>query len=52
MLSHDRHGPLAELHSAGLVREPSQRIGIGAMRTRFLALAKQRLVDASWPLRS
>jgi hypothetical protein len=52
MLSHDRHGPLAELLSAGLVREPSQRIGIGAMRTRFLALAKQRLVDASWPLRS
>jgi hypothetical protein len=42
---------LAELLCAGLVREPSKRIGIGAMRTRFLALAKERLADATWPLR-
>ena len=51
MRKHDRHRPLAELLSAGLVREPSKRLGIKAMRARLLDIAKDRLTAATWPLR-
>jgi len=51
MRKHDRHGPLAELLSAGLVREPSKRLGMSVMRARLLDLAKERLTAATWPLR-
>jgi hypothetical protein len=36
---------------ARMVREPSQRIGIGDMRANLLTFARERLADASWPLR-
>jgi serine/threonine protein kinase len=48
---HDRHGPLAELLSAGLCRQPSKRVGIDAMRARLHDFAKERLSAATWPLR-
>jgi hypothetical protein len=51
MRKHDRHGPLAELLSAGLAREPSKRLGISVMRARLLDFAKERLTAATWPLR-
>ena len=51
MRKHDRHGPLAELLSAGLVREPSKRLGMSVMRARLLDVAKERLTATTWPLR-
>jgi hypothetical protein len=50
MRKHDRLGPLAELLSAGLAREPSKRLGIKAMRERLRDLANDRLATATWPL--
>jgi hypothetical protein len=51
MRKHHQHCLLAELLSAGLVREPSKRLGIGVMRARLLDIAKERLSDVTWPLR-
>jgi serine/threonine protein kinase len=51
MRKHDRHGPLAQLLSAGLVREPGKRIGIAAMRACLLDIAEDSLSAATWPLR-
>jgi len=51
MRKHDRHRPLAELLAAGLVREPSRRLGIAVMRARLLEIAQETLSAATWPLR-
>ena len=51
MRRHDRHAPLAELLSAGLAHEPGKRINMKVMRSRLLDIGKERLSDASWPLR-
>ena len=51
MRKHDRHGPLAKLLAAGLVRDPSKRLGIAVMRARLLEIAKESLSSATWPLR-
>ncbi len=51
MRKHDRHEPLAKLLAAGLVREPSRRLGMAEMRARMLDLGKERLSAATWPLR-
>jgi eukaryotic-like serine/threonine-protein kinase len=51
MRAHDRHAPLGELLSAGLVHEPGKRISMKTVRARLQAISRERLADASWPLR-
>jgi hypothetical protein len=51
MKTHDRHAPLADLLCDGLAHEPGERITMKTMRARLQDIAKQRLADASWPLR-
>jgi serine/threonine protein kinase len=43
-------GPLGELLSAGLRREPSKRLTIKEMRTRLAEVGKERLTGSAWPL--
>ena len=49
--NHDRHASLADLLAAGLTREPRMRISMQAMRARLKEIARERLADATWPLR-
>ena len=51
MKTHERHAPLADLLCDGLAHEPGERITMQAMRARMQAIAKERLAEASWPLR-
>jgi hypothetical protein len=51
MRKHQRHVKLADLLSAGLRRQPSQRIGIQDMRARILDYAKDQQGATSWPIR-
>jgi len=51
MRQHERHGALAELLSAGLAREPGERISVKEMRSRLLGIGKDRLSDTTWPIR-
>ena len=51
MKQHDRHAPLADLLCDGLAHEPGERITMKTMRVRLQGIAKERLADASWPLR-
>jgi hypothetical protein len=51
MRKHQRHLKLADLLSAGLRRDPSQRIGIQDMRARILDYAKDQEGATSWPIR-
>jgi serine/threonine protein kinase len=51
MREHDRHAPLAELLAAGLAHEPRKRISMKAMRARMLDISRERLSDATWPIR-
>jgi hypothetical protein len=51
MRSHERHAPLADLFSDGLAHDPGERIPIKTMRARLHDLGRERLAEASWPLR-
>ncbi len=45
-----RLGPLGELLSAGLRREPSKRLNIKEMRVGLAEIGKERLTGSAWPL--
>lgn len=51
MREHSRHGPLGDLLSSGLVRDPSRRISIKALRECLLDLGHEGLADVTWPIR-
>jgi hypothetical protein len=46
-----RHGKLADALSAGLRRQPHDRVGIKDMRARLLDCAKEQPSATTWPLR-
>jgi serine/threonine protein kinase len=47
---HKTFGPLGELLSAGLRRQPSKRLNIKEMRTRLAEVGKEQLTGSAWPL--
>ena len=48
---HSRHKSLGDLLSAGLVREPGQRLSVKALRECLLDLGHDGLADVTWPIR-
>jgi hypothetical protein len=50
MCKHKKFGPLGELLSDGLRREPSKRLNIKEMRARLAEVGKERLTGSAWPL--
>jgi hypothetical protein len=50
MRTHKKFGPLGELLSAGLRRQPSKRLNIKEMRTRLAEVGKEQLTGSAWPL--
>jgi len=51
MRKHGRHGPLGDLLSTGLAREPGQRLSMKALRECLLDLGHDGLADVTWPIR-
>jgi eukaryotic-like serine/threonine-protein kinase len=51
MREHQRHRPVGDLLSAGLIRTPERRLSIKALRECLLDLGHEGLADVTWPIR-